>query len=537
MALVSFFIHLMSAATLLLFSVRFLRIGIERLWRSRIQASMKGDVTYVSTMLRGAGLGFAMQGATAVALMSASLSTSGTIPAIFAVLLIIGADLGSSVAVVILTSPVSELGPLVILCGGWLYLNSTASKRRNVGRVILGLGLIFLSLAAIRSAVEPLAELSASNAALDYISTDLVTAFLVGCAAALLMHSSLAAVLSVVALGSQGLIAVSPGLSIVLGANAGSALLPLWLLRREIGEGIVAIRSVAIIRLSFCALVLVAVSQVNLPTINLPIEQTLLIFHVLFNAILVCSAPLAPLVVKCLTSGRTATEINPRPPIEISDDPEVAVASLKGQVSRMLGTLETMLIHALNPALDTSALTNLEREMNAGLGRVRDAYASLHSPGLYESSEVHALLDFAIRIEACGDIIAGPYLAIRSEHNNGLFEFSAQGREEIEMLGSEVVKGLQLAQSTFWKWDPRVATSLLHHKKSVRDREEESRRQHFHRVRTGNVTSQSSSNQHLELIAALKSINSKLATIGYAVLDEHGALRKSRLKKGFEDVD
>ena len=60
--------------------------------------------------------------------------------------------------------------------------------------------------------------------------------------------------------------------------------------------------------------------------------------------------------------------------------------------------------------------------------------------------------------------------------------------------------------------------------------EEESRRAHLHLVQIGDATALGSSNQHLEMIAALKEINSKLATIGYAILDKHGALRKSRLR-------
>lgn len=106
MAILSFLIHLLSGATLLLFAVRFMRIGIERLWSNPIRQSLGEASTTVPLLAKGAALGFVMQGATVVMLMASGMVSSNSIPLVSALLLTIGADFGSALAVRFLTLPV-----------------------------------------------------------------------------------------------------------------------------------------------------------------------------------------------------------------------------------------------------------------------------------------------------------------------------------------------------------------------------------------------------------------------------------------------
>ena len=135
---------------LLLFSVRFMRIGIERLWSAQIRASLSEGSSHLRNLLKGTALGFVMQGATVVMLMAAGLAGSGAIPLVSAAVVALGADLGSALAVRFLQLPISALGPLAVLAGATTYLRADRPGVRNFGRVVLGLGLIFLSLSITR---------------------------------------------------------------------------------------------------------------------------------------------------------------------------------------------------------------------------------------------------------------------------------------------------------------------------------------------------------------------------------------------------
>lgn len=533
MAILSFLTHLLSGAILLLFAVRFMRIGIERLWSNRIRQSLGATSTMPRLLAQGAVLGFVMQGATVVMLMAAGMVSSNAIPITSALLLTMGADFGSALAVRFLTLPISAIGPLAILVGGWLYLNSPVAQRKNLGRVILGLGLIFMSLGVIREAVQPLQALSEQNAVISALGADPVTAAIVGIVLTFLMHSSLAAILTGLFIAAHSGLGPLTGVAFVLGCNMGSALLPLWLLRNEPGEGLRLARIVAILR---CGLAIVLLAALGLagPLLaeRLPdAGAAMLIGHVGFNLILLLLAPLGTYLCRTLwqndatSRAPTAATI---PPGE--SDPNIIITALKGALNQMLEILTTMLDQVTSAAPDAAVVMSSERRMNLALSGLRMNFASLPELPPQAANDVRRIVDFAIRIERCADLLASKYLLIRQEQTNGEFAFSPEGAAEIAELAGEVRKALILAQQVTWTNDAEAARRLIGHKQHVAALEEKSRGKHLHRVSTGNLTSLSSSNQHLELIASLKEINSKLATIAYAVLDDQGGLTQTRVK-------
>lgn len=533
MAILSFLIHLLSGATLLLFAVRFMRIGIERLWSNPIRQSLGEASTTVPLLAKGAALGFVMQGATVVMLMASGMVSSNSIPLVSALLLTIGADFGSALAVRFLTLPVSAIGPLAVLIGGWFYLYSFSARRKNLGRVLLGLGLVFMSLGVIRESVQPLQALSEESVLISVLRDDPITAAIIGTALTLLMHSSLAAILTGLFITAQAGIGPLPGLGYVLGCNIGSALLPLWLLRNEAAAGLRVARIIALLRCGLAALLLVGLLPAGtLAAQHLPDAETaMLLGHISFNFILLWLAPIARYL------GRQPMRAGPSRPSSRAiaipqgeNDPDIIVTALKGGLNHMLATLTDMFEQVTSAVPDAVSVMTAERQMNLALSDLRLAFSEL--PGLPSdtSAEVRDIVDFAIRIERSADILAGKYLVIRQEQANGEFTLSPEGTSEIASLVDEVRKALILAQKVIWTNDISCARRLVLHKQNVTALEEDSRRRHLQRVSTGNLTSLSSSNQHLELIAALKEINSKLATIAYAVLGRYDALTRTRLK-------
>lgn len=529
----SFLAHLMSGATLLLFAVRFMRIGIERLWNARIRQNLSGDSPAISLLAKGAGLGLLMQGGTVVMLMAAGLAGSRTIPLISAALLAVGADFGSALAVQFLTLPVGAAGPVAILIGGWLYLNGAEPARRNFGRVLLGLGLVFLSLSLIRQAVVPLQQFSGLGAVLAYLDGDAVTAALLGVALTLAMHSSLAAVLTALAFASHGELGLTAGLGFVIGCNIGSALLPVWLLRSDGSAAASVAKSVAVLRVALGVICLALMSLPDGPAAlltGLPVDRVVLFGHLGFNALLLLLTPALPLVLRLFPIAQADDEEDRILLPDAEDDPRFVAAALKAQVNRMLEMLIQMFEMATGDAANLAGLGALELRLNRALSRLREAYAQLPDMSDSDSQDIRQIIDFAIRIEASGDLLNDKYATIRRAADRGDFVFSDSGKDEIGTLVNQVRKGIVLAQHVFWSDDVAAARDLVLHKQYVTSLESASKRDHLIRVRSGNLLSLESSDGHLEIVAALKSVNSKLATIGYAVLDRSGELAKTRLK-------
>jgi phosphate:Na+ symporter len=175
-------------------------------------------------------------------------------------------------------------------------------------------------------------------------------------------------------------------------------------------------------------------------------------------------------------------------------------------------------------------VAGLERRLNAALARLRQAYSKLPDIDGHTLDDIQQIVDFAIRVERCGDVFAGKYLDLRLMQVQGEYSFSPEGEAEIAELVDAVRRANILAQETSWTGNVSSAQRLVRHKQDVAELESRSRSNHLARLRRGNLISLGSSDQHLEMIAALKEVNSKFATIGYAVLERHGGLKKSRLK-------
>lgn len=535
MTILNFLVQLMSGAMLLLFSVRFMRIGIERLWSAQIRSNLNDQSTTLGNLFKGVGLGFLMQGATVVMLMVAGLASTGAIPLVSATLVALGSDLGSAIAVQFLHLPISALGPAAILIGAMFYLRSSQPRSRNFGRVILGLGLIFLSLSMIRTAVEPLGTIDGTTVIVSYFNRDAITAALAGVVLTLLMHSSVAAILTAVAFSSHTALGPAAGLAFMLGGNLGSSLLPVWLLKHDNQRSKVVAVSAATVR-SGAAIALIMVIAMTGGEIDLisPFDTASVILggHLGFNVFLMALAPVCIWLTRDLERRWVAEERAADPFLLIGDgaDTSLVLPALKRQLSEMLEITSGMLEEIATRNPDKETVAGLERRLNAALARLRQAYSKLPDIDGHTLDDIQQIVDFAIRVERCGDVFAGKYLDLRLMQVQGEYSFSPEGEAEIAELVDAVRRANILAQETSWTGNVSSAQRLVRHKQDVAELESRSRSNHLARLRRGNLISLGSSDQHLEMIAALKEVNSKFATIGYAVLERHGGLKKSRLK-------
>ncbi|WP_428645607.1 Na/Pi cotransporter family protein [Roseibium sp.] len=535
MTILSFLIQLTSGAMLLLFSVRFMRIGIERLWSAQIRASLSEGSSHFRNVVKGTILGFVMQGATVVMLMAAGLAGAGAIPLVSAAVLALGADMGSALAVRFLQLPISAIGPLAILAGATTYLRAHNPRLRNVGRVVLGFGMILLSLSIIRTTVEPTKSLDGVATIIAYLNKDVITAALAGVVLTFVMHSSVAAVLTAVAFAGHSAFVPSGALGFVLGCNIGSALLPLWLLNAEKDRAKAVAASVAVLRSGYAILLVAVLALLREEAerlITWAADETMLAGHIAFNFTLLFFTPVC--IKLCAAFDKRFTppqdEIRGELPIGATEDISLALPALKRKLSAMLDMAAAMLDEVTSQQLDKEVILDLEEKLNASLVRIREIYAKLPSGSEQDLKDMSQILDFAIRIERSGDVLSGKLLALRADQETSGFRFSEEGQAEISGLVDAVRETVLLAHEAAWTDDTATAERLVRHKQHVSDLEATSRSKHLARLRSGNLASFDSSDQHLETIASLKEINSKFATIGYAILARTGGLKKTRLK-------
>lgn len=83
-------------------------------------------------------------------------------------------------------------------------------------------------------------------------------------------------------------------------------------------------------------------------------------------------------------------------------------------------------------------------------------------------ASMQQVVDFAICIERCGDVLTGKFLTLRLDQLRGSYQFTDEGTREIAEMVEAVRRTIILAHETAWTGDALPAERLVRHKQHVR---------------------------------------------------------------------
>ncbi|MCY4287449.1 MAG: Na/Pi cotransporter family protein [Aestuariivita sp.] len=550
MAILSFIFDLAGATMLLLFSVRLVRTGIERTYGAFFQQLLQVQSNLTGAAMTGLSLAVVMQSSAAVALLVAGFLASGYLTFPTALAIVLGGDLGAALIIQILSFPIGWILSPLLAVGGWLTVKSENQRLRQYGRIILGIAFILVSLGLLRQAVEPVRDSAFLPEIAAYLQEDLITGFLVGAALAFTMHSGVAAILVVVTLVQTGALSFDAGLALLLGANFGSGLIPVWLTRgMDIAARKLTVANL-ILRGSF-AVVLLAI-EVLVPALTstemgtLGEAQSLIFAHIGFNAILLVLAlpgcrALEPLICGLLPENRKKTrtrliELGSQLDPNTLSTPNLALTCLKQELLRMFSLVEAM----FRPAMDIylhddgelrKSIRNIDEQVNECLAGIRQFVADIPRSS-YKKSEARSaqdMVEYAIRLECAGDVISKRLTKLGRRLRSKNWEFSDDGRTELIRMHKSILANFRLAANVLISNDPESARLLSLEKTDIKRAERDSRKRHLKRLQNGQSESFETSDIHLDTLRAFREINSHISAIAYPILYETGQLLETRL--------
>lgn len=135
--------------------------------------------------------------------------------------IVLGANIGTTVSSQIIAMDVGKYSPIFLLIGFVLLFIAKTKRLSSIGKAILYFGVLFFGLYTMENAVEPLKDEAFFNEWMKKTENPLLGA-IIGAIVTLIIQSSSATVGMAIILSKKGLISLTGGIAVMLGAELGT---------------------------------------------------------------------------------------------------------------------------------------------------------------------------------------------------------------------------------------------------------------------------------------------------------------------------
>ena len=528
-------ISLLGGTALLLYGVRLVGEGLQRAAGTRLRSilqTLSGD--RLKALLVGAGVTAVLQSSSATTVMLVGFASAGLVSLRQTMGVILGADIGTTVTVQLLAFDLLQLSPVIVFVG-WLLSVLSRGSVGYVGRAILGFGFLFLGIRLISQGTLPLKESALFHENITALVGQPILLLVISAVLTALVASSAAVIGISISLAASGVMPLEGAIPMIFGANIGTAATALIASTGANAEA----RRVAVAHAAFKVLGVVVFLFVAGPFTELvrgtssDLPRQIANAHTLFNvALAVIFLPFTSIAADIITrlipetarSEEGAIYLNP----QVLDTPAVALGQALRETLRMGDVVGRSLRESITVfERDDEALVRrivkrddqidlLEEEIKQYLTELRQQSLTPE-----QSERETALLFVVVDLEAIGDVIDKQLMELAEKKMSGNHRFSAQGLAEIRDLHAKVVENVELAMSALAAGDTSIAEKVLRHKSRISELERRYRQSHMSRLHAGLKESIDTSSIHLDILLALRQINSFATAIAYAVLGKH----------------
>jgi phosphate:Na+ symporter len=519
---------------LLLWGTHMVTTGVERGFGAELRQwlgrslSPPGRGARLRAMMIGLAVTAVLQSSTATGLMATSFTARGALNLAPALAVMLGANLGSTLITQILAFDITAVAPLLVLIGVVLFRSSADGRAKNLGRVGIGLGLMLLALGALGHTLAPVETAPAVRTVLESLTGEPVLAVLIAGALTWACHSSVAVVLLIASLVASGVIAPAASLALVLGANLGGTLPPLFeagsgaARRLPLGNLLVRGAGVVVV-LPLLATIAGVLAQIEPAPARLVVN-----FHTAFNLVLaVLFLPftdrLAALLIRFLPDPPRSAD--PGKPIHLEpaalDSASVALANAARETLRMADMFEGMLRGSIEVFRSgdrhrAADISRTERIMDRLGAAIRHYLADIGDEQPLDDEDEGArgqeILSAVINLEHAGDIVANNLLEFAARRARRGGGFAPQELDAIAAMHAELVASLRLGLTVFLRGDAalREARELVARKRLLRRLEAEADATLATGVDSGIL---------LRMLRDLRRVHSHIAALAYPVIE------------------
>ncbi len=530
-------LSLFGGVLLLLYGVNLAGEGLKGAGERQIQSALRTLTrNRLTALLVGVIVTFLLQSSSATTVMLVSFVESGLMTLSQTLGIILGADIGTTLTVQLISFKVYDWALFIVGLGILLMFVGSRPERKSLGRGILGFGLIFLSIGLMSDALSPLRDNRLFKEILLGLGKSPLLGIIVSAVFTALIQSSAATIGIALTLSLQQLISLEGAVVVILGANIGTCATAIIGSIRSQREA----KQVATAHILFKVIGVLIMIPLIKPFTNLvelsaeTLPRQIANAHTFFNLgvgilFLPFTGPLER-IVRLLTPAEPEPEgeekfrpkyLNP----DMLKEPGLALAQATRETIRMSEIVQDMLCLSQR-AFTENDLALIEKiestddkvdllDSSIRLYLTQLTRSVMNEDDAYRQMEI---LTVVSNLESIGDVIDKNLMELAKKKVKKNVEFSKQGWDEIQDFHAKVVENLELALSAFASRDLSIAQKVVRHKANLRGIAQTYYENHILRLQKGLQESIETSSIHLDMLTNLRRINSFITSIVFPLI-------------------
>lgn len=488
----------------------------------------------VIALFSGAFVTMILQSSTAATVMMAGFTASALMTLTQAMALLLGADIGTTITVQLISFHLPAYALSIVSAGFAVSFVSKKKRNKYLGQVVLGFGLLFLGMKLMEDATVPLRATATFIQLIQYFSTRPLAGLVGAAFLTLILQGSAPTIGLLIAMSSSGGMTLSAAMPMVLGANIGTTITPIFMTANSATEA----RRVSMAHAIF-KLVGVGALFPFLGYFNHFIDKLEPGFagrgiangHTIFNLLnAVLFLPFIGLGSRIVSKHYTPSDVKEKFAPKYLDpraleSPALAFGNAQREFLRMADLVNESLKDVLRAIgksdLDLIAeiegrddkVDILNREIRFYLAKVGQAAMTRE-----QADRQVELIGLANDLENVGDLVSRDMLNLgRKKMSHGL-SFSPQGWGEIQDFHSRVCENFDLALTAYATQDEELARKVIRNRSALLLVENQLKEKHIERLHSGTRESIETSGIHLDLLSELRQINAYIGNLADTVV-------------------
>ncbi len=219
----SMIIGLIGGLGLFLFGMKLMGDGLENAAGDSLKVILeKVTSNPIMGVLVGTAVTAIIQSSSATTVMVVGFVNAGLMNLYQAAGVIMGANIGTTVTAQMVAFKLDHVAPIFVGIGAAIVLFSKADKKREIGNIILGFGILFMGMGIMGDSMSPIAQSSQFKEFVVTVGDNWIIGLIAGLAMTAVVQSSSATTGILIALASTGSITMKVALPIIFGCNIGT---------------------------------------------------------------------------------------------------------------------------------------------------------------------------------------------------------------------------------------------------------------------------------------------------------------------------